>query len=60
MLRLYIECASNPCENNGTCSDLIGHFTCDCMPGYTGHGETGAINFIECNPNHFSIHYWLY
>ena len=23
-----LECASNPCENNETCNDLIGYFIC--------------------------------
>ena len=44
-----MECVSNPCKNNGTCYDLIGYFTCDCMPGYTG--DTCAINFNDCDPN---------
>ncbi|CAG5861826.1 unnamed protein product [Menidia menidia] len=35
------ECASNPCQNEGTCKDQINSFTCECRPGYTGiHCET--------------------
>ncbi|XP_070401978.1 sushi, nidogen and EGF-like domain-containing protein 1 isoform X2 [Nothobranchius furzeri] len=35
------ECASDPCQNGGTCKDLISRFICDCPPGYTGiHCET--------------------
>lgn len=30
------ECASNPCQNGGTCKDGINSFTCQCPPGYTG------------------------
>ncbi|XP_078343207.1 uncharacterized protein LOC144628957 isoform X2 [Oculina patagonica] len=30
------ECDSNPCNNNSTCTDLIGDFLCSCQPGYTG------------------------
>lgn len=29
------ECAMNPCENNGTCTDLIADYYCDCEPGFT-------------------------
>ena len=30
------DCASNPCENNGTCIDLVSNYTCNCTQGYTG------------------------
>ena len=30
------ECASDPCQNNGTCRDLVGMYRCDCEPGYNG------------------------
>ncbi|CAH1255346.1 ADGRG7 [Branchiostoma lanceolatum] len=47
------ECASDPCENGGTCYDMeyayfydegYGYmYTCDCAPGYTGyHCQTGC------------------
>ena len=37
------ECASSPCQNNGTCVDQIGNYMCHCPPDfYTGvHCETG-------------------
>ena len=28
------ECASDPCQNNATCVDLINEFRCDCVPGF--------------------------
>merc|ERR1719400_2156533 len=31
------ECASNPCQNGGTCKDGFNTYTCTCVPGYTGH-----------------------
>ena len=30
------ECASDPCQNNATCVDLINEFRCDCVPGFNG------------------------
>lgn len=30
------ECASSPCINSGTCSDLVNGFNCSCMAGFTG------------------------
>ncbi|XP_051928957.1 sushi, nidogen and EGF-like domain-containing protein 1 isoform X1 [Hippocampus zosterae] len=30
------ECASLPCQNGGTCIDLVNSFSCQCPPGYTG------------------------
>lgn len=31
------ECASNPCQNNGTCNDLINQYNCTCVAGYSGY-----------------------
>ena len=31
-----IDCAENPCENNGTCVDQQNGFSCHCLPGFTG------------------------
>lgn len=39
ILRSYIdidECASQPCQHQGTCLDGINQFSCLCSPGYTG------------------------
>ena len=30
------ECASNPCENSGTCADAVNGYTCSCVAGFTG------------------------
>merc|ERR1740122_338664 len=30
------ECYTNPCQNQGTCTDSPSGYTCTCVPGYTG------------------------
>ena len=30
------DCIINPCNNNGTCTDGIASYTCDCPLGFTG------------------------
>ena len=30
------ECASNPCQNGGSCQDGTNRYTCRCLPGYAG------------------------
>ncbi|KAM6916581.1 protein eyes shut homolog [Xenentodon cancila] len=30
------ECESNPCQHNGTCTDLLGDYDCQCTTGFKG------------------------
>lgn len=30
------ECAAHPCQNNGTCTDLINDYQCHCIDGFNG------------------------
>ncbi|CAH1248835.1 SSC5D [Branchiostoma lanceolatum] len=30
------DCDSNPCQNKGTCIDGVGHYKCQCVPGWFG------------------------
>ena len=42
------ECASQPCFNNGTCTELVNAFNCVCVAGWTGlQCQTGGPN-IPC------------
>ena len=33
-------CADRPCQNHGTCNDLVNSYTCTCIPGFTGRNCT--------------------
>ena len=45
------ECASNLCDNGGTCDDLVNGYRCQCADGYTGEqckiGEYGSMVLID-------------
>jgi Notch-like protein len=30
------ECSSDPCNNGGTCKDLVNKYECTCVAGYDG------------------------
>ena len=45
------DCAGQPCQNGGNCTDKVNDFRCDCVAGYTGKNcSIGEENFT---------HYWL-
>ena len=40
------DCLPSPCENGGTCTDLVDDFSCDCAAGFTGGTcETSILTF---------------
>ncbi|XP_053479343.1 delta and Notch-like epidermal growth factor-related receptor [Ictalurus furcatus] len=48
-------CYTNPCENNGTCSDITqrheGHdYTCNCPPGFEGQNCQSRVNHCTSEP----------
>ncbi|XP_070175573.1 delta-like protein D [Littorina saxatilis] len=44
------ECASSPCQNEGSCVDQVNAYTCICQDGYTGtHCETD-VDECACDP----------
>lgn len=42
------DCISDPCSNNGNCSDGVNGFSCDCGAGYTGETCSTPIE-QQCN-----------
>uniref|UniRef100_A0A8C5WE73 Crumbs cell polarity complex component 2 n=1 Tax=Leptobrachium leishanense TaxID=445787 RepID=A0A8C5WE73_9ANUR len=44
------ECESEPCQNDGSCADLINGFMCNCAPGFTGLVCSIDIDDCESNP----------
>ncbi|XP_070205241.1 fibropellin-1-like isoform X4 [Littorina saxatilis] len=44
------DCASGPCLNGGACTDLVGSYSCACLPGYSGSRCENNINECASNP----------
>ena len=43
------ECERNPCQNNGTCTDKINNYECQCEKGYEGKDcEQGIVPYKSC------------
>merc|ERR1712015_228944 len=42
------DCLSNPCDQ-GTCTDGVNSYTCQCTPGYTGDNCDEDVD--DCQPN---------
>ena len=42
------DCAGQPCQNGGNCTDKVNDFRCDCVAGYTGKNcSIGEENFTH-------------
>ena len=46
LLSAHDECKSVPCQNGGSCSDLLGHYQCVCVKGW--RGANCEVNFDDC------------
>ena len=44
------ECASSPCNNNGSCNDGINSFTCNCPQGFEGPYCQNKTDFCQSTP----------
>nr|XP_020649057.1 protein crumbs homolog 2 isoform X2 [Pogona vitticeps] len=44
------ECMSQPCQNGGSCIDLVNSYLCHCLPGYSGVECATDIDECEDNP----------
>ena len=50
------ECASSPCQNGGSCVDIINGYYCACKSGYHGlHCEQGEFTYITNVHEHFCV-----
>ena len=59
---LYVDindCAVNPCENGGTCTDKVNNYICSCVPGYTGRncstGKSMTIKIFKTKMNSLTL-----
>ena len=44
------DCSPSPCENGGTCTDLVDDFSCDCAAGFSGETcETSIFLILKRN-----------
>ena len=54
------DCASDPCQNFGSCNDTHLGYNCKCVSGYTGvHCETGRLEVHITKYNAPEISPWL-
>ena len=55
------ECSPNPCQNGGSCTDMVNGYSCTCAAGYTGNDcETGEQRFcmvVQCAIVNF-VQFW--
>ena len=49
------DCADQPCQNGGNCTDAVNGYTCNCVSGYSG--KNCSIGEDEI---HFESLYMLY
>lgn len=53
------DCLLDPCKNNGTCTDLVNNYQCDCVAGFNGTNCEDSKH-SKCMPHFLSfitLHY---
>ena len=45
------DCQSEPCQNNGTCHDLVNDYRCDCVAGFNGTNCDNSTYTKSCMSN---------
>lgn len=56
------DCLPDPCQNNGTCTDLVNHYQCDCVAGFNGpicENSKYFIFFPKIPKSSFQEEIWL-
>ena len=44
------DCADQPCQNGGNCTDAVNNYTCNCVAGYSGKNcSVGEYKFDFLN-----------
>ena len=44
------DCQPEPCQNNGTCTDLVNDYSCDCVAGFNGTNcENSKLICLFCS-----------
>ena len=44
------DCANQPCQNGGNCTDLVNGYTCNCVASYSGKNcSVGEYEFYFLN-----------
>ena len=56
------DCNPEPCQNNGTCTDLVNDYHCDCVAGFNGtncdiskHYQCVIFSFYAKDTIHVSL-----
>ena len=52
------DCASNPCQNRTTCTDLLADYNCSCSLGYTGKNCSRGKNHDPFFKNIILLAFW--
>ena len=49
------DCQSDPCQNNGTCRDLVNDYRCDCVAGFNGTNCENSTYIKSCSSSESNL-----